>query len=66
MLYSGKKFRALRYKKYKYSNSCFVRKTNSERNKNPYPPPPPLPFKLNGRSLSTHDLFKFKNIWSFS
>ena len=33
MLYSGKKSRALRYKKNKYSNS-------SERNKKPYPPPP--------------------------
>ena len=43
---SGKKFRALRDKKNKYSNSCVVRKKNSERNKKPYPP-----FKLNGRSL---------------
>ena len=39
MLNSGKKM---------YSNSCVVRKKNSERNKKPYPPPPP--FKLNGRS----------------
>ena len=35
MLYSGKKFRALCDKKNKYSNSCFVRKKNSERNKKP-------------------------------
>ena len=46
MLNSGKKFRD---KKIIYSNSCVVRKKNSERNKKPYPPPP---FKLNGRSLS--------------
>ena len=51
MLNSGKKFRALRDKKNKYSNSCIVKKKkNSERNKKPYPPPP---FKLNGRSLRT-------------
>ena len=43
MFYSGKKFRELRNKKNKYSNSCIVRKKNSERNKKP--------FKLNGRSL---------------
>ena len=34
MLNSGKKFRSLRYKKKKYSNSG-VRKKNSERNKKP-------------------------------
>ena len=51
MLNLGKKIRALRDKKNKYSNSRVVRKKNSERNKKPYPPPPP-PFKLNGRSLS--------------
>jgi hypothetical protein len=34
MLNSGKKFRALSDKKNKYSNSCVVRKINSERNKN--------------------------------
>ena len=34
MLYSGKKFRALRDKK-KYFNSRVVRKTFSERNKKP-------------------------------
>ena len=34
MLYSGKKFHALRNKKNKYSNS-HVRKKNSERNKKP-------------------------------
>ena len=34
MLYSGKKIRELRDKK-KYSNSCVVRKKNSERNKKP-------------------------------
>ena len=33
MLNSGKKFGALRDKKNKYSNSRFVRKKNSERNK---------------------------------
>ena len=43
MLNSGKKFRALRDNNKKYSNSCVVRKKNSERNKKP--------FKLNGRSL---------------
>ena len=53
MWYSGKKFPALREKKNKYSNSCAVRKKNSERNKKPYPPPS---FKLNGRSLSTFDV----------
>ena len=35
---SGKKIRALRDNKNKYSNSCVVRKKNSERNKKPYPP----------------------------
>ena len=35
MFNSGKKFRALRDKKNKYSNSCVVRKKNSERNKKP-------------------------------
>ena len=34
MLNSGKKFRTSRDKK-KYSNSCVVRKKNSERNKKP-------------------------------
>ena len=34
MLNSGKKIRALRDKENKYSNSCVVRKKNSERNKN--------------------------------
>ena len=34
MLNCGKKFHALRDKK-KYSNSCVVRKKNSERNKKP-------------------------------
>ena len=34
MLNSGKKIRARREKK-KYSNSCVVRKKNSERNKKP-------------------------------
>ena len=33
MLYSGKKIRAWRDKKNEYSNSCVVRKKNSERNK---------------------------------
>ena len=32
MLYSGKKIRASLDKKNKYSNSCAVRKKNSERN----------------------------------
>ena len=35
MLNSGKKFRALRDKKNKYSNSRVHRKKNSERNKKP-------------------------------
>ena len=35
MLKSGKKFRALRDKKNKYSNSRVVRKKNSKRNKKP-------------------------------
>ena len=35
MLHSGKKNCALRDKKNKYSNSCVVRKQNSERNKKP-------------------------------
>ena len=46
MLNPGKKIRALRDKK-NYSNSCVVRKKNSERNKKTITPP----FKLNGRSL---------------
>ena len=41
MLNPGKKFRALRDKKNKYSNSCVVRKNNSEQNKKKYPPHPP-------------------------
>ena len=45
MLNSGKKFRALSDKKNKYSNSCVVRKKNSERNKKPYPPPPSIQVK---------------------
>ena len=40
MLNSGKIFRALHDKNNKYSNSCVVRKKNSERNKKPSPPPP--------------------------
>jgi hypothetical protein len=40
MLNSGKKFRALRDKINKYSNSRVVRKKNSERKKKPFPPPP--------------------------
>ena len=35
MLNSGQKFRALRDKKNKYSNSCVVRNNISERNKKP-------------------------------
>ena len=35
MLNPGKKIRALRDKKSKYSNSCVVRKQISERNKKP-------------------------------
>jgi hypothetical protein len=50
MLKFGKKFRALHDKKNKYSNSCDVRKKNSQRNKK-HNPPTPL-FKLNGRSLN--------------
>ena len=45
MLKSGKKFRALRDKKNKYSNCCVVRNNFSERNKKPLPPPPPLQVK---------------------
>ena len=40
MLNSGKKVRAVRAKKSKYSYTRVVRKKNSERNKKPYPPPP--------------------------
>ena len=40
MLNSGKKICALRDKKNKYSNSRFVRKKNSERNKITISPPP--------------------------
>ena len=39
MLNSEKKICGLRDKKDKYSNSCVVRKKNSERSKKPYPPP---------------------------
>ena len=35
MLNSGKKIDALRNKKNKYSNSCVVRKKNSQQNKKP-------------------------------
>ena len=42
MLYSGKKIRALRDKRNKYSNSRVVRKKAHN---------PPPPRKLNGRSL---------------
>ena len=35
MLQPGKKYRALRDKQIKFSNSCVVRKKNSERNKKP-------------------------------
>ena len=35
MLNSGKKIDALHNKKNKYSNSCVVRKKNSEQNKKP-------------------------------
>ena len=41
MLSSGTKFRTLRDKKNKYSNSRVARKKFSERNKKPYPPPTP-------------------------
>ena len=40
MLNSGKNFVHCTTKKNKYSNSCVVRKKNSEQNKKPYPPPP--------------------------
>jgi hypothetical protein len=52
MLNSGRKFRALRDKKNKYSNSCVVQKKkflNEAKNHNP-------PFKLNGRSLSKDNM----------
>ena len=39
MLNSGKKIRALRDKKNKYSNSCVVRKTISERKQKNITPP---------------------------
>ena len=58
MLNSGKKIRALRDKKNKYSNFCVVRKKNSEQNKKPYPPTPPPPFKLNGRVPNIRLYFK--------
>ena len=52
MLNSGKKIRALRHKKNKYSNSRVVRIFFLT--KHIPPPPPPLPpFKLNGRSLTS-------------
>ena len=46
MINSGKKFRALRDNKSKYSNSCVVRKKilNETKNHNP-PPPSPLQVK---------------------
>jgi DNA-directed RNA polymerase subunit K/omega len=37
MLNSGKKIRALRDKKNKYSNSCVVRKRTKQKNLNPSP-----------------------------
>ena len=40
MLNSGEKIALYARQKYKYSNSCVVRKQISERNKKPYPPPP--------------------------
>ena len=52
---SGKKIRALRDKKSKYSNSRVVRKKISERNKKNITSPPPFKLKLNGRSLSIPD-----------
>ena len=56
MINSGKKFRALRDKKNKYSNFCVLGKKNSERNKKPYPPT----FKLNGWSLN-----KSPGVWIY-
>ena len=64
MLNSGKKIRALRDIKYKYYNSCVVRKKNSERSKKSSPPPP-SPFKLHGRSLSTCRFNRRQNIRAF-
>ena len=43
MLNSGKKNRTLRDIKYKYYNSCEIRKQISERNIKPKPAPPPFP-----------------------
>ena len=60
MLNFGKKIHALRNKNNKYSNSCVVRKKNSERNKKPYPPP----FKLNGRSLKYPKMKLFLSFFS--
>ena len=51
MFYSGKKFRALRDRKNKYSNSRVVRKKNSERNKKPYPPPLQVKWSVPNRSV---------------
>ena len=45
MLNSGKQFRAWCDKKNEYSNSCVVRKKNSERKKKPYPPSLPSSVK---------------------
>ena len=45
MLNSGKKFRALRDKKNKYSKSRVVRKNFLNETKNHNPPPPPLQVK---------------------
>ena len=61
MLNPGKKNCALRDKKNKYSNSCVVRKKNSERNKKPYPPPS---FKLNGRSPTVFFSVFFRDLES--
>jgi hypothetical protein len=57
MLNSGKKIRALRHKKNKYSNSCVIRKKNSERNKKP------LCFS---QSKSPLELSQFSRLWRLS
>ena len=64
MINSGKKFRALRDKKNKYSNSCVVRKKNSERNKKHNPPPLQVkwsvPYKTNWRKDEPNIVFNMQ------
>ena len=55
MLNSGKKMCTLHDKKNKYSNSCVVRKKNSERNKNPYPPPLQVKWSVPNKFVRSDD-----------